>query len=89
MHDHAVDLRRALGDQHLVSLMPTDDVACDLVPDHGIDIAEVMQAAPDLFIGRIAGLEVFAGIVFRGLEEVNADPLQIHFSVHCKPLSVI
>ena len=88
MHDHAVDLCRALADQHLVALMPADDISSDLIPDDRIDIAEVMQAAPDLFIGRIAGLEIFAGIVFCGLEAVNADPLQIHFSVHCKPLSV-
>ena len=65
MHDHAVNLRRALADQHLVSLMPADDVARDLVPDHRIDIAEVMQAAFDFFIRRVSGLEVFTRIVVR------------------------
>ena len=41
-----------------------------------------MHAAPDLFISRIAGLEVFAGIVFRGLEPFGGNALQIHLSVH-------
>ena len=45
-------------------------------------LAKVMHAAPDLFISRIAGLEVFAGIVFRGLEPLDGDALQIHLSVH-------
>ena len=85
MHDHAVDLRRALADQHLVSLMPADDVARDLVPDHGIDVAEVMQAAFDFFIRRVSGLEVFTRIVFRALEFADRQFLQIHFRIHSQP----
>ena len=75
VNDHAVDLRRAFRRQHFVALMPAHDVARDLVPDDGIHVAELMQAAPDLFIGRIAGLQVFAGIVFRRLQAVDADSL--------------
>ena len=75
VNDHAVDLRRAFRRQHLIALVAADDVARDLVPDNGIHIAEFMQAAPDLFVGRIAGLQVFAGIVFRGLQAIDADPL--------------
>ena len=85
MHDHAVNLRRALADQHLVSLMPADDVARDLVPDHRIDIAEVMQAAFDFFIRRVSGLEVFTRIVFRALEFADRQFLQIHFRIHSQP----
>ena len=62
--------------------MTADDIARDLVPDDGVDIAELMQTAFDLFIGRIAGLQVFAGIVFRGLQAVDADSLYVHVSVH-------
>ena len=82
MHDHAVDLRHALGQQHLVALVPADDVARDLVPDHGVDIAEVVQASLDFFVGGIAGPKVFAGVVFGGLQLVDADSPQIHLCVH-------
>ena len=75
VNDHAVDLRRAFRRQHLIALMAAHDVARDLVPDDGIHIAELMQTAPDLFIGRIAGFQVFAGIVFRGLQAIDADSL--------------
>ena len=82
VNDHAVDLRRAFRRQHFIALMPAHDVARDLVPDNGIHIAELMQTAPDLFIGRIAGLQVFAGIVFRGLQAVDANPLNVHAGIH-------
>ena len=55
VNDHAVDLRRAFRRQHFVALMSADDIARNLVPDDGIHIAELMQAAPDFFVGRIAG----------------------------------
>ena len=73
MHHHAVDLRRVLAGQHLVALMSANDASCHFIPDHRIDIAEVVQAALDLLIRRVAGLDVLAGIAFRGLEPVNAD----------------
>ena len=60
-----------LGQQHLVALVPADDVARDLVPDHGVHIAEVVQTSPDFFIGGIAWFEVFAWVVFGGLEQVH------------------
>ena len=82
MHHHAVDLRRALIDQHLVALMSADNVAGHFVPDHRIDITEVVQAALDLFIRRVAGLEILAGIVFRGLEFLNGNALQVHLCIH-------
>ena len=82
MHDHAVDLRHALSQQHLVALVPADDVARDLVPDHGIHITEVVQASLDFFIGGIAWFEVFAGVVFGGLEQVHRQLFQIHFRIH-------
>ena len=82
VNDHAVDLRRAFRRQHLIALMAAHDVARDLVPDDGIHIAELMQAAFDFFIGRVAGLQVFAGIVFRGLQAVDANPLNVHAGIH-------
>lgn len=85
VNDHAVDLRRALSDQHLIALMAPHDVARHLVPDDGIDISEVGEAALDLFIGRVAGLQVFARIVLRGLEPIHGDPLQIHLRIHDVP----
>ena len=56
MHHHAVDFLYALHDQHLVPLMAAHDIAGDLVPDHGIDIAVGGHAALDLLVGRIARL---------------------------------
>ena len=82
MHDHAVDLRHALGQQHLVALVPAHNVTRDLIPDHGVDIAEVVQAALDFFVGGIAGPKVLAGVVFSGLQLFDADSPQIHLSVH-------
>ena len=55
VNDHAVDLRRAFRRQHFIALVAADNVARNLVPDDGIHIAELMQAAPDFFVGRIAG----------------------------------
>ena len=75
VNDHAVDLRRAFRRQHFVALMSAHDVARDLVPDNGIHVAELMQAAFDFFVSQIAGLQVFAGIVFRGFQAIDADPL--------------
>ena len=63
-HHYAGDLFGAFRLEHLEALMPAHDIPRDLVPDDGIHIAELMQAAPDLFIRRIAGLQVFAGIIF-------------------------
>ena len=56
MNHHAVDLFHALRDQHLVPLMTAHDIAGDLVPDYGVDIAIGGHAALDLLIGRIARL---------------------------------
>ena len=56
MHHHAVDFLYALRDQHLVPLMTAHDIAGDLVPDYGVDIAIGGHAALDLLIGRIARL---------------------------------
>ena len=72
VHDHAVDLRHALREQHLVALVPADDVARDLVPDHGIHIAEVVQASLDFFVGGIAG-----STIKRYLEKNNYDDVEI------------
>ena len=82
VNDHAVDLRRAFRRQHFVALMAAHNVARDLVPDNGVHIAELMQAAFDFFIGWIAGLQVFAWIVFRGLQAVDANPLNVHAGIH-------
>ena len=54
--NHAVDFCCALRHQHLVALMPADNIACHLIPNDGIDIAEFVQAAFDFFIRRIARL---------------------------------
>ena len=56
MHRHAVDFLYALRDQHLIPLVAAHDIAGDLVPDYGVDIAVGGHAALDLLIGRIARL---------------------------------
>ena len=80
---------RAFSLQHLVALMPADDVARHLIPDDGIDIPEVVQAALDLLIRRIARLQVFPGVVFRRLQPVNRHGLHVQIRIHgssfCRP----
>ena len=85
VNDHAVDLRRAFRRQHFVALMSADDIARNLVPDDGIHIAELMQAAPDLFVSRIARLQVFSGIVFRGFHHGNRQLFYDHFCLQTFP----
>ena len=85
VNDHAVDLRRTFRRQHFIALMAAHDVARDLVPDNGIHIAELMQTAFDFFIGRVAGLQVFAGIVFRGLHHGNRQLFHDHFCLQTFP----
>ena len=41
--------------------------ACHFIPNNRIDIAEILHGAFDFLIRRIAGLQVFARIVFRRL----------------------
>ena len=85
VNDHAVDFRRAFRRQHLVALMAAHDVSRDLVPDDRIHIAELMQAAPDLFVSRIARLQVFSGIVFRGFHHGNRQLFYDHFCLQTFP----
>ena len=40
MYDHAVDLVRTLGQKHLVSLVPADDVSSYIVPDDWGDVKQ-------------------------------------------------
>ena len=82
MNHHAVDFLYALRDQHLIPLVAAHDVAGDLIPDHGIDIAVGGHAAFDLLIGRIARLQVFARIVFRRFQLFDRHLLQLHISIH-------
>ena len=82
MDNNAVNFRHAFSLEHLIALVTADDIAGDFVPDDGIDIAEIVQTSLDFFVGRVARLEVFAGIVFCGFQLINADPLKIHLSVH-------
>ena len=84
-HHYAGDLFGAFRLEHLEALMPAHDIPRDLVPDDGIHIAELMQAAPDLFIRRIAGLQVFAGIVFRGFHHGNRQLFYDHFCLQTFP----
>ena len=56
MHHHAVDFFHALRDQHLIPLVAAHDIAGDLVPDYGVDIAVGSHAALDLLVGRITRL---------------------------------
>ena len=89
VHHNTVHLGDAFCLQHLEALVPADDVACHLVPDDGIYVSEVMQAAPDLFIRRIARLQVFPGVVFCRLQPVNGHGLHVQIRIHgssfCRP----
>ena len=82
MNHNAVHLSRAFSLEHLIALMTTDNVAGDLVPDDRIAVPEVVQAPLDLFIGRIARLQVFPGIVFCGFQLVNWQPPHIQGRIH-------
>ena len=81
-HHYAGDLFGAFRLEHLEELMPAHDIPRDLVPDDGIHIAELMQAAPDLFIRRIAGLQVFAGIIFCRFQHGNGHFLNVYFRLY-------
>ena len=81
-HHYAGDLFGAFRLEHLEALMPAHDIPRDLVPDDGIHIAELMQAAPDLFIRRIAGLQVFAGIIFCRFQHGNGHFLNVYFRLY-------
>ena len=81
-HHYAGDLFGAFRLEHLEALMPAHDIPRDLVPDDGIHIAELMQAAPDLFIRRIAGLQVFAGIIFCRFQHENGHFLNVYFRLY-------
>ena len=82
MNHHTVHFRRAFVHQHLVALVAPDDVASHLIPDDGVYIPKVMQAALDLFIGRVSRLQIFAGVVFRGLQLIHRKPLHLQLCFH-------
>ena len=89
VHHNAVHLGRAFSLQHLEALVTADDVARHLIPDDGIDVPEVVQAALDLLIRGIARLQVFPGVVFRRLQPVNGHGLHVQIRIHgssfCRP----
>ena len=64
VHYDTHDLLSALCLQHLEALMPSNDISCHFVPYDRVDIPEVIHGTLDLFIRRIAWLQVFSGIVF-------------------------
>jgi len=45
--------------------MPANDAPRGLVPDDRLDIAKLLNGALQLVVLRIAGLQVFTGIVVR------------------------
>ena len=69
--------------------MTAHDVARDFVPYDGIDIPEVRQTALDLLIGGIAGLQVFAGIVFGGLHPRNGNDADFHARVDLRHVNLL
>ena len=82
MNDYTVNLCRTFGDQHLIPLVATHNIAGDFVPDDRIDIPEVVKTAFDLFISRITRFQVFSGVILGGFQPIHADPLQIHLRIH-------
>ena len=85
MHHNAVHLSRSFSLQHLVALVTADDVARHLVPDDGIDIPKVVQAALDFLIRQVAGLQVFPGVVLRGLQHLNRHRPHVQIRIHRLP----
>ena len=85
VHHNAVHLSRSFSLQHLVALVTADDVARHLVPDDGIDIPKVVQAALDFLIRRVAGLQVFPGVVLRGLQHLNRHRPHVQIRIHRLP----
>jgi len=88
MHHHTVDLSRPFSDQYFLSLMSPYDIARDFVPNDRVHVAVVIEAALDLFIGRVTRLQVLARVVFRGFELLNGNPLQVHLGIQKKPPSL-
>ena len=66
MHHNAVHFGYSFSLQHFVALVPADDVARHLVPDDGIDVPEIMQAAFDLSYAGSPGFRSFLGLYFAG-----------------------
>ena len=63
LHHNAVYFGHAHIHQHLQTLMTANHTAGGLIPDDGFDIAELFNRAFQLFIFRITGFEVFAGVI--------------------------
>ena len=77
-HDD-VQLLMSLLDEDLVALVSSDDVAGALVPDDRVYVSELLDAALDVLVLRISGLQVNPGVVGCGVHPVDADSLSSHF----------
>ena len=81
-HHNAVHFGHAHIHQHLQTLMTANHTAGGLIPDDWFHIAELLNGAFQLFIFRITGLEVFAGVVVGRQKVCRVLFLNNHTSPH-------
>ena len=92
--DDAIDLGIAKVLHDRQALVAADHVAAPFVPDHGLDIAELGNAALQLFVLRVSGEQFFSWVVgcgpqlfhryFLNLHEVPPMPCILQMSGTCR-----